>query len=119
MVSASWYAEPQMSVPTWNYAAVHCSGTAETLDGAGTREILERMVAQFEPTWRMETADSGYIERMLQAIVGVRIEVSAIAGVRKYSQNRTAEDRHNVIAALAASSRCSDREVAQQMRAEL
>jgi transcriptional regulator len=119
MVSASWYAQPQMSVPTWNYTAVHCTGTAHTLDGTGTREILERMVVQFEPSWRIEAADSGYIERMEQAIVGVRIEVSAISGVRKHSQNRTPEDRRRVVEALAASARCADREVAQQMRAEL
>lgn len=119
MVSASWYAEPQTSVPTWNYAAVHCTGTAHALDASGTRDVVERIVAHFEPSWRMQTADASYIERMLQAIVGIRIDVTAIEGVRKHSQNRTEADRRNVIAALSASARASEREVGEQMRAEL
>jgi transcriptional regulator len=119
MISAGWYAQPQDSVPTWNYAAVHCTGHARITDAAGTARILERMVERFEPSWRMEQADASYVARMQQAIVGIEIAVSSIEGKFKYSQNRTPEDRERVIRALSESSRAMDREVAQEMRAAM
>jgi len=116
MISAAWYAAPQLSVPTWNYSAVHCAGTARIADAQGTRAILERMVSQFEPSWRIENADEPYIARMQQAVAGIRIDVERVDGVRKYSQNRTAEDRLRVITQLESSGRAMDREVAREMR---
>lgn len=119
MISAGWYAQPQNSVPTWNYAAVHCTGRARITDAAATANILRRLVEQFEPSWRMEQADADYVARLQQAVVGIEIAVSSIEGTFKYSQNRTMEDRERVIDALSISSRAMDREVAQEMRATL
>ncbi len=116
MISAGWYVDPTQNVPTWNYGAVHCSGVANVVGAAATRRILERLVEQMEPSWRIEHADAGYIERMEHAIVGIEIAVANIEGSYKYSENRSPEDRDRVIAALAASPRAMDREVAQRMR---
>lgn len=116
MISASWYVEPELNVPTWNYGAVHCSGTAHLTDAAGTRRILERLVAQLEPEWRIEKANARSIEGMERAIVGIEVAVTQIEGSYKYSENRSDEDRERVIAALNASPREMDREVAQRMR---
>jgi transcriptional regulator len=33
-VSPRWYTDPQRSVPTWNYAAVHCRGRARLADAS-------------------------------------------------------------------------------------
>jgi transcriptional regulator len=116
MISASWYAAPQLSVPTWNYSAVHCAGSAHIVDAQCSREILERMVSQFEPSWRIEDADESYVARMQQGIVGIRIDVTRIEGVRKHSQNRTPEDRLRVISQLESSARAMDRDLAREMR---
>ena len=116
MISASWYVEPEQNVPTWNYGAVHCSGVARLTGPNGTRRILQRLVAQMEPAWRIENADAAAIERMEKAIVGIEVAVAQIVGSYKYSENRSDEDRERVIAALSASSREMDREVAQRMR---
>ncbi|HKU66227.1 MAG TPA: FMN-binding negative transcriptional regulator [Candidatus Baltobacteraceae bacterium] len=116
MISASWYAQPHLDVPTWDYSAVHCSGTARVTDANATRTILERTVSQLEPRWRIADADASSIERMQQAIVGVRIDVDGIQGVRKHSQNRTPEDRLRVITQLESSARAMDRELAREMR---
>jgi transcriptional regulator len=116
MISAAWYAQPERSVPTWNYSAVHCTGTARLTDGTGTRRIIGELVAQFEPQWRIEQAEPDYIARMEQAIAGIEIPVTHIDGKFKYSQNRTDEDRRRVIEALDASTRPMDREVADDMR---
>jgi transcriptional regulator len=116
MISASWYAEPGENVPTWNYGAVHCTGTARLTDSAGTRRILERIVERLEPSWRIENANSEYIARMEKAIVGIEIDVMEITGSYKYSENRSAEDRQRVIEALESSPRAMDREVGEIMR---
>jgi len=115
LVSASWYAQPQQDVPTWDYSAVHCTGTAHIASASETREILDRTVAQLDPAWRIEDADADYIARMQQAIVGVRIVVDRTDGVAKFSQNRTVDDRLRVIDALSRSPRAMDREVAAIM----
>lgn len=115
LVSASWYAQPQHDVPTWDYSAVHCSGTAHIANAGETREILERTASQLDPAWRIEDADAENIARMQQAIVGIRIVVDRIDGAAKYSQNRTPDDRRRVIEALNRSTRAMDKEVASIM----
>ncbi len=115
LVSASWYAQPKQDVPTWDYSAVHCTGTAHVANAGETREILERTAMQLDPAWRIEDADAEYIARMQQAIVGIRIIVDRIDGAAKYSQNRTPDDRQRVIEALNRSPRAMDKEVAAIM----
>lgn len=100
MVSASWYADPRHSVPTWNYSTVHCHGRARVVPAERTREILGMMVERFEHGWTMQDADPEYIARMERGIVGVEIAVTSAMGKYKLSQNRSAEDRERVIHAL-------------------
>jgi transcriptional regulator len=119
MVSAGWYANPEQSVPTWNYSAVHCSGKARLLDGAGTRRIIESLVERFETAWRIDDASAEYIAQMEKAIVGIAIAVTSIDGKFKHSQNRSPEDQRRVIESLTASECPGDRELATQMRLTL
>lgn len=118
-ISAAWYEEPHVTVPTWNYAAVHCSGHAKIVDGTRTHAILERLVRENEGPagWSMDSADSDYLERMQQAIVGIEIAVERIDAQFKYSQNRTEQDRCRVIEHLAASSDSGARQLAADMAA--
>jgi transcriptional regulator len=116
MISASWYQDPRHSVPTWNYSAVHCRGRATLADSAGTRRIIERLVAGLEHGWTIETADEEYIKRLEHAIVGIEIAVAEIFGKVKLGQTLSPENRERAAAFLSASSRAMDREVGQQMR---
>ena len=50
-------------------------------------------------------------DRLMQAIVGVEIEITRMEGKLKLSQNRP-EDAHGVMMALAASADQTEREVA-------
>lgn len=118
-VSPSWY-EAQGVVPTWNYVAVHATGTfrlADTPDAvtdivAATVETYERGM----PTpWRLD-ATAAYVRHLANAIVGFRIEVERLEGKWKLSQNHPAERRENVAAALEASTDAGDRAVARLMR---
>ena len=105
-VSASLYDQPEVSVPTWDYSAVHCSGRAKLTGEAVTDRILRSLVERHEAGtgWSMQNAAPEYISRMRQAIVGIEIAVSAIDGVFKYSQNRSAGERDRVLENLERTS---------------
>ncbi len=105
-VSPSWYAEPATAVPTWNYAIAHVHGRVEVMaDAAETRALLDRMIRRYEggraQPWRLQL-EGRSLDAMLDAIVGFRLTIERIDGKLKLSQNRSAEDRDRVIAALRA-----------------
>lgn len=101
-VSASWYEQPQRSVPTWDYSAVHCRGRASLSDAATTDCILRALVEQHEGEsgWSMDIAEPDYLERMKRGIVGIEISVTSIEGAFKLSQNRSEIERERVAAEL-------------------
>jgi transcriptional regulator len=116
-VSASWYAQPYHTVPTWNYEAVHCDGRLQEGDAYS---ILAMLTAKFEAgrpnAWAMEKLDVGYLENQLKGIVAFEMRVDALRAKAKLSQNRTLEDRERVEAALEASPYELDRACAAAMR---
>lgn len=104
-ISPRWYANPR-SVPTWNFAAAHAYGVPEILDEAGTAEIVARLSAKHEAgapkPWSPDQVDQKFIAGMRQHIAGFAIPIARLQGKFKMSQNRPAEDRPRVIAALKA-----------------
>jgi len=68
------------------------------------------------PPWRMEELPEPYVASMLRGIVGVEIEVSRLEGKFKLSQNRPAEDRPRIIAALEQRDDAESRDLAALMR---
>jgi len=108
-VSPSWYPgkhEHGKVVPTWNYAVVHLHGRLEAIDDAAwLRGFVERLTARHEAAraqpWAVNDAPGDYIEQMLKAIVGIRIEVTRVEAKWKVSQNRSAADRQGVARGLA------------------
>lgn len=120
-VSPSWYGEPAAAVPTWNYAVVHVHGSIElTPHSAETREVLDRMVDRFESArpapWRLGL-DGARLDAMLSAIVGFRFRIKRIDAKFKMSQNRSADDRNRVAAALDAEPHADAAATAAWMRA--
>lgn len=115
-VSPSLYVE-ELSVPTWNYIAVHAYGTLELLeDDASKQRLVEELVAQHEPAYldRWRAMPAGYHRTMLAGIMGFRLPISRIEGKFKISQNRSEPERHNVRYAHAAGSD-DQRELARWM----
>jgi transcriptional regulator len=91
-------------VPTWNYAVVHVHGIAAPMsEETETRALLDRLVRRYEGTrerpWHLQL-DGRPLEALLGAIVGFRLHIERIDAKLKFSQNRSAEDRDRVIAAL-------------------
>jgi transcriptional regulator len=103
-VSPTFYTE-ELSVPTWNYIAVHAYGTLELVeDDAGKGALLEGLMQANEPAFaaKWHGMPDGFRRTMLAGIVGFRIPIARIEGKFKLSQNRAPEERAKVQAAQAA-----------------
>jgi len=97
-VSPDWYDTPDQ-VPTWNYVAVHLTGTLEPLDPATMRAHLDALSAQFEQRltpktpWRVEKMSEDALHRMMRQILPFRFRVDQVDGTWKLNQNKTDEAR--------------------------
>ncbi len=103
-VSPSLYTE-ELSVPTWNYIAVHAYGMLELIEDNDAKDaLLKDLIALHEPAYadRWRALPAGFQRTMLAGIVGFRIPIARIEGKFKISQNRNATERANVRAAHAA-----------------
>jgi transcriptional regulator len=103
-VSPALYAE-SLSVPTWNYIAIHAYGALQLVeDETGKNKLVEKLIARHDPAYldRWHAMPDGFRRTMLAGIMGFRIPIARIEGKFKISQNRAAEERSNVQAAHAA-----------------
>jgi len=97
-ISPSWYASP--GVPTWNYQAVHVYGKASVFSSAEKiQNVVEDLTKKYESTLRQPWSPE-YNAAKLNAIVGVEIAISEIQCKYKLSQNRSTQDRKQVVAQL-------------------
>ena len=109
-VSPSFYpvkAEHGKVVPTWNYAMVQARGQLRAIDDrewlrAFVTRLTERHESARTAPWAVTDAPPDYVDTMLRAIVGVEIELTALVGKWKLSQNRALTDRRGVVSGLAA-----------------
>jgi transcriptional regulator len=105
-VSPALYVE-ELSVPTWNYIAIHAYGTLTLVeDDAGKEALLASLIAAHDATYldQWHSLPEGYRRTMLGNIVGFRIPIARIEGKFKLSQNRAERERRNVHAAQAKGS---------------
>ena len=121
-VSPSWYAA-ELSVPTWNYTAVHAYGSARMLEDreelyALLKALVDTHEAGFAQPWPMNLPDE-YMSNMMRGVVGFEIAIEHLEGKLKLSQNRSVDDRRHVIAALAESPDPTTAAVADLMLDEL
>ncbi len=103
-VSPTLYTDP-LSVPTWNYIAVHAYGAMELVDDEpGKDALLKGLIAQNEPAYAEQCRElpEGFRRTLLRGIVGFRIPIARIEGKFKLSQNRESQERRNVHDAQAA-----------------
>ena len=100
-VSATWYSDPQVA-STWNYMSVHARGNIRFLGREGLEAILQKSTLHFEnddeqsPTVFDNLPDS-FKQKVMKAIVGFEIEVSALDAVFKLSQDKDAESVRTII----------------------
>jgi len=120
-VSPSWYPskhEARRQVPTWNYEVVHVHGTLTVRDDERfVRGLVARLTRHHEAAeprpWKMGDSAPEFIDALLRQIVGIEIEIAALTGKAKLSQNKEARDRLHAAETLAARGRG---ELAESMR---
>lgn len=109
-ISPSWYPskhDHHKQVPTWNYSVVHAHGRISIRDDA---RFIRRLLANLtrtheagEPSpWKMADAPREYMETMVQAVVGIEIEIERLVGKFKLGQNKDEADRQGAAHALHA-----------------
>lgn len=121
-ITPSWYCAP-MSVPTWNFAAVHAYGRPRLIED---QDELYRLLADQVRTYEASFAEPwpfdlprDYTHKLMQNIVGFELPLSRLEGKFKLSQNRPIYDREHVADMLNTSERTEDRQVAVLMRERL
>ncbi len=118
-ITPSWY-DVHPSVPTWNYAVVHARGSCQLIDDPDallrlTAAMTERFERENGTHWRAPE-DPDYLHKMAGHIVGFELTILELQGKFKLSQNRTPQDRHQVISALEQSASPGDAELIELMR---
>lgn len=109
-ISPSWYPSKQVHhevVPTYNYAVAHVYGKLTVSHDPQTKlEIVDQLTASMEggrkEPWGVLDAPAGYIDKMLEAIVGIELSVTRVQAKWKISQNREDRDRLGAAKGLAS-----------------
>lgn len=109
-ISPQWYPskhEQHRQVPTWNYIVAHARGRVAIRDDERfVRALVGRLTRTHEagmPTpWKMSDGPKDFIDSMLQAIVGIEIEITALEGKAKLGQNKAVRDIEGAGHALKA-----------------
>tara|TARA_R110002072_G_scaffold34359_1_gene102871 strand:+ start:1139 stop:1723 length:585 start_codon:yes stop_codon:yes gene_type:complete len=97
-ISPAWYADS--GVPTWNYQAVHIYGKCQVFEDADRlKEVVDALTHKYEASFQAPWQPD-YKASMLSAIIGVEISINEIQCKYKLSQNRTSQDRRQVMEQL-------------------
>lgn len=111
-ISPNWYPskpEHHRHVPTWNYQVVHAHGRLRVMDDERfVRGLVARLTREHEQRsqqpkpWKMGDSAPEFIDGLVQAIVGIEIDITRLAGKFKLGQNREERDRLGAAASLDA-----------------
>lgn len=122
-ISPDWYGV-QDQVPTWNYVAVHLTGTLTRLPQTDMHAMLDRQSAAYEARlhpkapWTTAKMTPEILESMMRQIVPFRFDVTAIEGTWKLGQNKPEEVRLRAAAAIGLAAFGHERkELVRMMRA--
>lgn len=116
-ISPSHY-DAHNSVPTWNYAAIHCYVRSTILASSEEKyEQMKQFVTHFENNYLPSflSLDDQYLERMLKGIVMYRFEVSNMEVKKKLSQNKSEIEKRRIIETLSKGNE-QEQSIAQMMK---
>lgn len=111
--------EKELSVPTWNYIAVHAYGNARLIeDDDAKMQLLEHTIKFYEADYlkQWEALPADFKLNMLKGIVGFEIVVDELQGKKKLSQNKSERERENIIGDLSNSPLSTDKDIAEYMK---
>ena len=111
-IAPGWYAT-QPAVPTWDYVAVHVSGSLQrNTDPAMVMADLQGMAMHDPGRFAVDAMPEDYRGRMLAGICAFTLTPKSVQAQWKMSQNRSITDRRRVIAALCQEADAASLQVA-------
>ena len=101
------YYTTDINVPTWNYVAVHAYGVPQIIgEQKKVRQMLDRLSFENEADrpdpWNSDQLDEKRLSGLMRGIIAFEIPISRIEGQAKLGQNKSAEDRASVEAAIGS-----------------
>ena len=116
-ISPTWYASTP-AVSTWNYASVQCFGVFEELSDTDTVEVIHQLIEKYEPEIQGndKLLPKEYMQQLLKAVVGFKIDVHKIDGVEKLGQQKSPKDQQNVFNALKNAKQTDSLQLAEYMK---
>ncbi len=111
------------NVPTWNYCAVHCYGTAKIIEDESQclemlRDLIEANDDVYLRNWDTDI-NQEYKTKMLKGTVMFCIDVDEIYGKYKLSQNRSLNEQHKVAEHLIQQRDTNAQEIGSMMHKNL
>lgn len=106
-ISPDWYGMEDQ-VPTWNYLAVELEGHVRKMEREQLVAQIDALSALHEaplapkPEWTRDKMTPGLVDRMLGAITGYTLEITAWRGTKKLGQNKPEAARERAADALEA-----------------
>ena len=91
-ISPSWYmTEPETSVPTWNFAAVHAYGIPHIVSDEGLlytllKDSVDTFEADFATPWTIQQHGE-FMRQKMRGIVGFELPITRLEGKLKLSRN--------------------------------
>lgn len=109
-ITPSWYAsktDDGKVVPTWNYISVHARGKIRFIqDKEWLLDHVTRLTSinekKVNSSWTVSDAPQDYISKLVMAVVGFEITLTALQGKWKLGQNRSSDDKKLMISELEA-----------------
>jgi transcriptional regulator len=117
-VSPRWC--PSGGLPTYNFLAVHAYGRPRRLEDPNVvlghlAELVAAHEQRFSQPWSLAAVAPEYVDERLPRIAAFSLEIEAVQGKRKLSQNRTPEDRDGIVGGLRDRGGDDDLAVAEAM----
>jgi transcriptional regulator len=112
--------EKEESVPTWNYLAVHAYGKCVLIDGEEKKaELLKATILNYEADYlkQWDHLPDAFKRNMMKGIVAFEMVVEDLQAKSKLSQNKTENERQNIINELKDSANSNEKEIADYMAA--
>ncbi len=110
------------SVPTWNYQIAQLRGKISLLEKKEELvDIMKSMIDLFDQDYRekWEKLSEDYMNQVMKAVTGIKIEVRSIEFAEKLSQDRSKEEQANIINAFSESKNSYEKAIAARMKEKL
>jgi transcriptional regulator len=119
-ISTRHYERP-LSVPTWNYVAVHAYGVPHILESIEDRlRVVQRTVMQFEGSLEQwDSLPDEFRRTKANGIVAFEMYITRVDARFKLSQDRTPTERENIVESLSARAENVEFEIAAMMREKM